>query len=76
MILFWWVVMVFNCEWVELGGFILYCGSKWLVPMSVDGFAYAWASMGLHQFVDLKTVFESTPNLVPNPNITNSTLTL
>jgi hypothetical protein len=30
--------MDFNCEWVGLGGFILYCGSKWLIPMGVDGF--------------------------------------
>jgi hypothetical protein len=30
--------MCFNRERVGLGGFILYCGSKWLIPMSVDGF--------------------------------------
>jgi hypothetical protein len=36
--LFWWVVMGFNRERVGLGGFILYCGSKWLIPMGVDGF--------------------------------------
>jgi hypothetical protein len=29
----------FNCEWIGLGGFILYYGSKWLIPMSVDEFA-------------------------------------
>jgi hypothetical protein len=29
----------FNCERVGLGGFILYCGSKWLIPMGVDEFA-------------------------------------
>jgi hypothetical protein len=39
MSLFWWVVMGFNCEWVGLGRFILYCGSKWLIPMGVDEFA-------------------------------------
>jgi hypothetical protein len=32
--------------------------------------------MGLHPFVDHTTVFESTLNLVPSPNILNSTLTL
>jgi hypothetical protein len=37
--LFWWVVMSFNCERVGLGEFILYCGSKWLIPMGVDEFA-------------------------------------
>jgi hypothetical protein len=31
--------MGFNCEWVGLGGFILYCGLKYLLPMGVDGFA-------------------------------------
>jgi hypothetical protein len=31
--------MGFNCEWVGLGEFILYCESKWLIPMGVDGFA-------------------------------------
>jgi hypothetical protein len=30
--------MGFNCEWIGLGGFILYCGSKWLILMSVDDF--------------------------------------
>jgi hypothetical protein len=30
--------MVFNGEGVGLGGFILYCGSKWLIPIGVDGF--------------------------------------
>jgi hypothetical protein len=37
--LFWWVVISFNYEWVEFGGFILYCGSKWLILIGVDGFA-------------------------------------
>jgi hypothetical protein len=37
--LFWLVVWVFKCERFGLGGFILYCGSKWLIPMGVDGFA-------------------------------------
>jgi hypothetical protein len=36
--LFWWVVMSFNCERVGLGEFILYCGSKWLIPMGAYGF--------------------------------------
>jgi hypothetical protein len=36
--LFWWVLMGFNCKRVGLGGCILYCGLKWLIPMSVDGF--------------------------------------
>jgi hypothetical protein len=36
--LFWWVVMGFNRERVGLGGFILYCRSKWLILMGVDGF--------------------------------------
>jgi hypothetical protein len=31
--------MGFNYKWVGLGEFILYCGSKWLIPMGVDGFA-------------------------------------
>jgi hypothetical protein len=31
--------MSFNPERVGLGGFILYCGSKWLIPISVDEFA-------------------------------------
>jgi hypothetical protein len=31
--------MGFNCDRVGLGGFILYCGSKWLIPMGLDGFA-------------------------------------
>jgi hypothetical protein len=30
--------MGFNCERVGSGGCILYCGSKWLILMSVDGF--------------------------------------
>jgi hypothetical protein len=38
MSLFWWVVMGFDCEGVGLGRFILYCGSKWLILMGVDGF--------------------------------------
>jgi hypothetical protein len=38
MSLFWWVVMSFNYERVGLGGFILYCGSKWLIPIDIDGF--------------------------------------
>jgi hypothetical protein len=37
--LFWWVVMGFDCERVGLSGFILYCGSKWLISRGVDGFA-------------------------------------
>jgi hypothetical protein len=67
MSLFWWVVMGFNCEWFGLGGFILYCGSKWLIPMGVDGFAYAWASMGLHPSVNRRTVFESVRKMDPGP---------
>jgi hypothetical protein len=31
--------------------------------------------MDLHSSIDRMTVFELTPNLVPNPNIHNSTLT-
>jgi hypothetical protein len=31
--------MGFDCERVGLGEFMLYCGSKWLIPMGVDGFA-------------------------------------
>jgi hypothetical protein len=30
--------MGFDCEGVGLGRFILYCGSKWLILMGVDGF--------------------------------------
>jgi hypothetical protein len=29
----------FNCERVGLGGFMLDCGSKCLIPMGVDEFA-------------------------------------
>jgi hypothetical protein len=36
MSLFWWVVMGFDCERVGLDGFVLYCGSKWLIPMGVE----------------------------------------
>jgi hypothetical protein len=35
---FWGVVRGFVGAGVGLGGFILYCGSKWLIPMGVDGF--------------------------------------
>jgi hypothetical protein len=31
--------MSFNSERVELGVFILYCGSKWLITIGVDEFA-------------------------------------
>jgi hypothetical protein len=31
--------MSFDCERIGLGGFMLYCGSKWLIPMGVYGFA-------------------------------------
>jgi hypothetical protein len=37
MSLFWWVVLGLIVN--ELGGFILYCRSKWLIHMGVDGFA-------------------------------------
>jgi hypothetical protein len=30
--------MDFNCEWIGLGGFILYRVLKWLIPMGIDGF--------------------------------------
>jgi hypothetical protein len=30
--------MSFNYEHVGLGEFILYCGSKWFIPMGIDGF--------------------------------------
>jgi hypothetical protein len=33
------VLVGFDCERVGLSGFILYCGSKWLIPIGVDGFA-------------------------------------
>jgi hypothetical protein len=47
--LFWWVVIGFNYERVGLGGFILYCGQKWLISMGIDEFVYVWVSMGIHQ---------------------------
>jgi hypothetical protein len=31
-------VLFFFCYGLGLGGFILYCGSKWLIPIGVDGF--------------------------------------
>jgi hypothetical protein len=31
-----WVFIFYGLGW---GGIILYCGSKWLIPMGVDGFA-------------------------------------
>jgi hypothetical protein len=37
--------MGFNCEWVGLGGFILYYGSKWLIPMGVD---WVYIGVGFH----------------------------
>jgi hypothetical protein len=37
MSLFWWVVLGLIVN--GLSEFILYCGSKWLIPMGVDGFA-------------------------------------